>query len=63
MTSPWFRTCQACGHVQTAIKPAQDEPSDSYRNSKCRKCKSEALDYGSSRDPNAPSEDYTAEDC
>jgi ribosomal protein S27E len=39
------RKCQECGHIQTAIKP-EYEPSIAYCNAKCRKCKSEALDYG-----------------
>ena len=43
----WVRTCQECLHIQSAIKPDPNkEVTDSYRNSKCRKCKSEALDYG-----------------
>jgi predicted Zn-ribbon and HTH transcriptional regulator len=43
----WIRTCQECGYKQKAIKPSQEkELTDSYRNSKCRKCRSEALDYG-----------------
>ncbi len=50
MTIPighWYRTCQECGHEQTAIEPDSKKPlTDSYRNSKCRKCKSPALDYG-----------------
>lgn len=43
----WIRTCNECGHNQTATKPSTNkELTDSYRNSKCRKCKSEGLDYG-----------------
>jgi hypothetical protein len=43
----WVRVCQECGHIQSAIQPSPEkELSDSYRNSKCRKCKSESLDYG-----------------
>ena len=43
----WIRTCQECGHRQVAIAPDPSKPlTDSYCNSKCRKCKSEALDYG-----------------
>lgn len=55
----WIRTCQACGHVQSAIKPAHGTLTDSYANSKCRKCKSEALDYGTERDTN---DDYTRDE-
>ena len=44
----FVRTCQECFHRQIAVKPDPNkELSDSYRNSKCRKCHSEALDYGS----------------
>lgn len=47
----WVRTCQECGHKQKATKPDPDkELTDSYRNSKCRKCKSESLDYGKEKD-------------
>ena len=43
----WYRTCQECGHQQAAKQPpAGKELTDSYRNAKCRKCHSEALDYG-----------------
>lgn len=41
------RQCQECGHRQSAKKPTGDL-TDSYRNAKCRKCRSPALDYGSS---------------
>lgn len=58
---PWYRTCQECGNVQQAIEPVGGL-TDSYRNSKCRKCKSEALDYGTSTDPRKPAEDYTQDD-
>lgn len=52
----WIRTCQECGHKQTAKPPDPNkELTDSYRNSKCRKCKSEGLDYGTSN----YSEDYS----
>lgn len=43
----WIRTCQECGHHQADKPPSRDkELTDAYRNRKCRKCKSEALDYG-----------------
>lgn len=49
----WIRTCQECGHKQKAAKPSQDrELSDAYRNAKCRKCGSEALDYGKEQSDN-----------
>lgn len=41
----WIRTCQECGHRQPS-KPPAEYKDDSWRNVKCRKCKSEALDYG-----------------
>ena len=44
----WVRTCQECGHRQKAKQPAYGvEPPVSYCNAKCKRCKSEALDYGS----------------
>lgn len=46
-TGDWYRTCQECGHKQKAQEPNHHkELTDSYRNSKCKRCKSEALDYG-----------------
>lgn len=45
-TGEWYRTCQECGHEQRAKQPAQGELTNSYANSKCRKCGSMALDYG-----------------
>lgn len=52
----WVRKCQECGNIQRAQKPPQDKPlSDSYRMSKCRRCKSEALDYGKER-PDTPTD-------
>lgn len=44
-TGAWVRTCQECGHHQADKKPA-GEPSLAYCNRECKKCKSEALDYG-----------------
>lgn len=49
MTIKWIRTCQECGNIQQAIRPVQSM-SDAYANAKCRKCKSEALDWGKWQD-------------
>lgn len=47
MNETYFvRTCQECGHKQ-AMKDPTKQKSDSWRDAKCRKCKSEALDFGS----------------
>lgn len=47
MERVWIRTCQECGHKQKANRPSQDkELSLAYTEAKCKKCKSEALDYG-----------------
>ena len=43
----WARTCQECGHIQASNPPESDRPSDSYAYAKCRRCHSEALDFGS----------------
>lgn len=58
--TPWIRTCQECGHEQSAKKPdTTRELTNSYRNSKCRKCGSEgSLDYGK-----YSSEDWELEDA
>jgi hypothetical protein len=46
--SLFVRTCQECGHKQVANKPVYgSELRLAYCNAKCRKYKSEALDYGS----------------
>jgi hypothetical protein len=45
----WIRTCQECGHKQLASQNPIDFKNgipDSYLNAKCKKCKSESLDYG-----------------
>lgn len=41
----WLRTCQECGHVQAA-KPPQEYKNEAWRELKCQKCKSIAMDYG-----------------
>ena len=43
----FVRTCQECGHKQE-MKPPAEQKSDGWMNAKCRKCKSESLDYGHS---------------
>ena len=39
------RTCQECGHTQVAKHP-KDYTSDNWRDLKCKRCKSESMDYG-----------------
>lgn len=41
----WIRICQECGNKQTDTQPFLTL-TDVYKNRKCKKCKSEALDYG-----------------
>ncbi len=49
----FYRTCQECFHEQPAKEPPRDkELTDSYLNAKCKKCKSESLDYGTIKTPN-----------
>jgi hypothetical protein len=44
----WTRTCQECGNKQKDVQPSRDkELAVVYKNRKCKRCKSEALDYGS----------------
>lgn len=55
----WIRTCQECGHKQEDKKPDLDkELTDAYRTRKCKKCKSEALDYGKEVGQNDDGEDW-----
>lgn len=42
----WQRTCQECGYKGNYTKPNLNDQKESWRNTKCRKCKSEALDFG-----------------
>lgn len=49
MRMKFLRTCQECGYKQEDKEPLQ-APSDAYLNKKCKKCKSEALDYGSEQE-------------
>jgi hypothetical protein len=41
----WIRTCQECGYKQEA-KPPPDYKGDSWRDLKCKRCRSMALNYG-----------------
>ena len=48
--SLFVRTCQECGHKQVANKPVYgSELRLAYCNAKCRKCKSEALNYNNNK--------------
>ena len=56
----WIRTCQECGHrdqyaMPTFTTKTNDGLTNAYCNRKCKKCKSEALDYGSEK-PSTPEE-------
>lgn len=46
MIIKWIRTCQECGNKQEDKNP-NGLVNLAYCNRKCKKCKSEALDYGS----------------
>ena len=39
------RTCQECGHQQV-MKDPDTMKGEAWKDAKCRKCKSEALDFG-----------------
>ena len=43
------RQCQECGHwqIDNSWKYGDSEPSIAYLNRKCKRCKSESLNYGS----------------
>ena len=42
----WQRACQECGYKGFYSPPNPDNKTESWRDTKCRKCKSEALNYG-----------------
>lgn len=47
----WVRTCQECGNKQEDNPPDRNkELTVAYETRKCKKCKSESLDYGSYKD-------------
>lgn len=46
LTGKFIRICQECGHKQEDKDP-EGNPTNAFLNRKCKKCKSEALDYGS----------------
>lgn len=44
----WLRECQECGNIQPDKEPILGKDlTIAYEMRKCKKCKSEALDYGS----------------
>lgn len=46
----YIRTCQSCGNEQVMKDPDTiKDPKENWKNAKCRKCKSEDLDFGSWR--------------
>lgn len=53
----WIRTCQECDNEQEDNPPKYgSELPKSYEFRKCKKCKSESLDYGSYRTYNEAGE-------
>ncbi len=46
MEKRWVRVCQECLHVQEDKPATSNRMTSAYLNRKCKKCKSEALDYG-----------------
>lgn len=53
MARKYIRKCQECLHEQEAKDPKsyKDQKSESWRDLKCKKCKSEgSMDYGSWRE-------------
>lgn len=45
----FIRTCQECGNKQEDTEPNSEVMTIHFTNRPCKKCKSEALDYGSTR--------------
>ena len=54
----WKRTCQECDH-EDHYKPVVDYKDDKWKDIKCKRCKSDALDYGSW---DVPLTDYTEDE-
>ena len=52
----WYRRCQECRHVQVT-KPPREYKTEAWRDLKCVRCHSIALDYGSESDPRRPEAD------
>ena len=47
IVSKWMRTCQECGNCQEAKMPIQNkELTQAFIDVKCKKCKSQSMDYG-----------------
>lgn len=48
---PFIRECQSCGHQDIYKDPATyvDKAKEAWRDVKCKRCKSDDLDYGSKR--------------
>ncbi len=46
VTRLWKRTCQECGYV-SHYKSPRDYKSEVWRDTKCKRCHSMGLDYGS----------------
>ena len=44
----YIRECQECGHEAEYRNPATYK-GDTWKDTKCKRCKSDALDYGSWR--------------
>lgn len=42
----FLRECQSCWHLQKDVCPYPNNPTRAFQDRKCRKCKSEDLDYG-----------------
>jgi len=43
----YIRTCTCCDYELVSRTEPKDKTSNSFRNRRCPKCKSEAFDYGS----------------
>ena len=46
MNMKWQRKCQECGYKGYYKEPNLNDKNEGWRDTKCRKCKSEALDFG-----------------
>jgi len=58
----YIRQCQECLH-EAEYKAVETYTSDSWKDTKCKKCKSDALDYGSWRHARDCDCEYCLEDA
>lgn len=57
----YIRTCQECGKRHETKPPRPDDKAERWRDTKCKRCGSQALDFGSWREVDAALKDLPDE--